>query len=262
MAVPTSYVYTKSISDTNLLQETIQSSSIVTAIDHIDTVDSTITIWFKDALSTQDHSTLDSIVAAYQDPSPSIPLNSPVPVVTQYEYNDKDLKLAKGTADVDETGKAVISVKVPGTFGSSDGRYVAGGYAICEDYNKDDYVTVRILDNDRAIAMALALSQDPNATEPLSDAAVQGLGDIPGFGAFPLYPVVKSYTDDELDPANQGWYFWPLIVNGSTAGECEVEPIGGYGFLPAGMYIVITYQRPNGVTTGSCKVNFYWGKKE
>lgn len=185
-------------------------------------------------------------------------------VTTQYEMNDKDLKLARAIGTVGSDGKALIALKVPGTFGSSDGRYVAGGYAISEDYNKDDYITVHIEDTDRAIALALAQSQDPSAVTPLDDVVVQGMGAIPGFGAFPTYPVVKSYTDDDVDAGNQGWYFWANAKgNGESAnGECEVEPIGGYGFLPAGFYITLTYYRPTGVTTGSCRVNFYWGRKE
>lgn len=185
-------------------------------------------------------------------------------VTTQYEMNDKDLKLARSLGTVGEDGSALISLRVPGTFGSSDGRYVAGGYAISEDYNKDDYITVHIEDTDREIAWALALSQDPSASVPLSDDSVKALGEIPGFGAFPAYPVVRSYTDDDVLPENQGWYFWANAkgYNELANGECEVEPIGGYGFLPAGFYIVLKYFRPSGTTTGSCRVNFYWGRKE
>lgn len=185
-------------------------------------------------------------------------------VTTQYEMNDKDLKLAKSAAAVGENGIAVVSIRVPGTFGSEDGRYVAGGYAIAEDYHRDDYITVHITDTDRLIALVLAQSQDPNATTPLTDDQVKGLGVIPGFGAFPTYPVVRSYTDDDLPAENQGWYFWANAIgnNVNANGECEVEPIGGYGFLPSGFYIVLTYYRGGKLTTGSCRVNFYWGRKE
>lgn len=186
-------------------------------------------------------------------------------VTTQYETDDKDLKLAKGKADVGQDGTAAVAIKVPGTFGSRDGRYVAGGYAISEDYNKDDYCTVRVEDKDRIIAMIVAQTLDPNATQPVADQVIQGMGVIPGIGeAFPEYPIVKNYTDSELAPENQGWYFWANAL-GNTAvpnGECEVEPIGGYGFLPAGFYIIVQYFRPQGTTTGSVRVNFYWGKRE
>lgn len=184
-------------------------------------------------------------------------------VTTQFELNNKDLKLAKGTATVDASSKtAIVSVQIPGTFGSGDGRYVAGGYAISGDYKPDDYVTVRVEDIDRLLALAIAQSQNPNATQPLSDQAIQSMGVIPGLGAFPNYPIVKSYTDDDLSAVNQGWFFWPLAQGNNLppVGECEVEPIGGYGFLPSGFYLKIVYYRS--VTIGNLQVNFYWGKLE
>lgn len=262
MATPTQYVFTQQVNYSYALASVIQQSSIVTALDHIDTVivDSlmSISIWFKDMLSADDSSTLTSIMSSYVDPIPQPPTNI---VTTQFELNNKDLKLAKAMCNVDPiTYMGTSSIKIPGTFGSEDGRYVAGGYAISGDYNPDDYVMVRILDTDRNVAMALALASDPAATTPLSDATVQGMGVIPGFGSFPSYPIVKSYTDDDFSSENQGWYFWPN-ANGST-GFADVEPIGGYGFIPAGFYVVFTYQRPTGIATGSCRVNYYWGKME
>lgn len=189
----------------------------------------------------------------------------PKEVVTQYEKNDKDLKLAKGKCAVGQDGSATVSLKIPGAFGSGDGRYVAGGYAISADYNADDFVTVRIVDNDRSIAMMVALQINASAVSPVSDQTIQQMGVLPGIGlAFPQYPVVRSYTDDQMSSDSQGWYFWPIAMGNNIPpiGECEVNPIGGYGFLPSGFYIVVTYQRPNGVTTGTLRVNFDWGRKE
>ncbi len=186
-------------------------------------------------------------------------------MTTQFEKDDKDLKLARAKADViAETHKATISLLIPGTYGSGDGRHIAGGWAFSDDYNKDDYATVRIYDTDRKIAMDLALAEDPEAVAPLSDGAVIALGEIPGVGTFPAYPIVKSYTDDDLASENQGWFFWPLAMGNDIPpmGECEVEPIGGYGFLPSGFYLVLEYVRPDDVTTGTVRVDFYWGKIE
>jgi hypothetical protein len=177
-------------------------------------------------------------------------------VTTQFELNNKDLKLARGMATVDGTGKAIVTLKVPGAFGSGDGRYVAGGYGMTEDYEKDDYVLVYVEDTDRLLAMYAAQQADPNATEPLTDDQMRALGE------FPNYPVVKSYTDDECDLANQGWYFWPASRGSSLApiGEVEIEPIGGYGFIPSGFYLKIEYFR-NNLTTGAIRVNYWWGKR-
>jgi hypothetical protein len=185
-------------------------------------------------------------------------------VITATEQTDKDLKLARGVQEVGSNNTATISIKIPGTFGSSDGRYVKGGYAITEDYNKDDYVTVTVQDTDRIVALLVAQSQNPAATTPLSDMAMQALGAIPGFGTFPNYPEIKAYIDEELPTANQGWYPWPLAQGNSLppVGKIDLEPLGGYGFLPAGLYIQIIYHRPSGINTGGIRVNFWWGKKE
>jgi hypothetical protein len=164
---------------------------------------------------------------------------------------------------VNSSGTAVISIKIPGTFGSGQGRYVLGGYAISADYNIGDICTCRIQDIDRNIAMMVALAINPAATTPVPDATIQGMGVIPNIGlAFPNYPIIQSYTDDEMPSANQGWYFWPLATGSSTppAGEIEINPIGGYGFIPSGFYVIVTYQRPSGVITGSINVNFDWGE--
>lgn len=186
-------------------------------------------------------------------------------VTTQYELNDKTLKLARAAGNVDETGSVILYFKVPGTFGSGQGRYVVGGYGITEDYNKDDYVIIRIEDKDRIIALMMAQVADPNATEPLSDEAIQQMGVIPGLNeAFPQYPMVRSYTDEEAPEENKGWYFWPLAQahGGPPIGEVEVNPIGGYGFIPSGFYIKLIYQRPQGITTGSFRANVDWGRKD
>lgn len=264
MATLTQYNFVQEINFPSVLVSNIQNSSIIVALDHIDTIgmgpSMQVAVWFKDVLSISDIDILNSLMSAYIDPPPTIPTNI---VTTQFELNNKDLKLARGTATVDETQKAIVSIKVPGTFGETDGRYVAGGYAITEDYQKNDYATVRVEDTDRLIAWAVAQSQNPDASEPVSDEIIKGMGIIPFIGeSLTNYPIVKSYTDDDLSPINQGWYFWPLAQGNGLppVGECEIEPIGGYGFLPSGLYLVITYNRT--INTGSVNVNIWWGKLE
>jgi hypothetical protein len=184
-------------------------------------------------------------------------------VTTAFENTNKDLRLARGLTTITAPAtQTTISLRIPGTFGSGDGRYVLGGYAISELYDKDDYVTVEVDDTDRCIAWAVALAMNPAATAPLSDAAIIAAGVLPApIGqAFPNYPMVKTYTDIDMAAANQGWYFWPL-ANGATpcAGECEVNPIGGYGFLPSGLYLTLVYNRPCALN-GTMRINIDWGK--
>lgn len=185
-------------------------------------------------------------------------------VVTQFEKNDKTTKLARAKAIIDpQTKKATILIKVPGIAGSGDGRYISGGYAISEDYDKDDYATVRVKDEDRLLAWQVALSQNPSATSPASDEMMQAIGVLEGVGDISNYPYIKSYTEDELEPENAGWYFWPssMGANAAPIGETEVEALGGYGFLPSGFYIEIAYHREV-LTSGSIRVNLEWGKLE
>lgn len=183
-------------------------------------------------------------------------------VTTQYEVNDKDLKLARGSANVDESKTALISIKIPGIFGSGNGRYIAGGYGISDDYDKDDFALAWISDEDRNIGWAVALSQNQNANAPIPDEVIKGMGYIPGIGSFPNYPIIKSFNDEDLPKDNRGWYFWSDARGNGQApcGEVEIEPIAGYGFLPSGFYINISYNRKT-LTTGSLRLNIYWGQR-
>jgi hypothetical protein len=185
-------------------------------------------------------------------------------VVTQFEKNDKITKLARSKAEVNpSTKKATILIKVPGIAGSGDGRFISGGFAISEDYDKDDYATAKIKDEDRILAWQVALSQNPSATAPVSDATMIAIGSLPGIQSLASYPYIGSYTEEELTSENEGWYFWPLAQGNNTVpcGETEVESLGGYGFLPSGLYLEIAYHR-NTLTTGSLRVNLEWGKVE
>lgn len=258
------YNYTKNPVDVNRLIKEIRTSQIITSLDYINLFGNEISIFFKADLSETDQNILTDIINNHTG-EPLLETDKPQQVVTQYELNDKTLKLAKCKGTTDENGSAILYFKVPGQFGSGTGRYVVGGYGISEDYNKDDYVIVRIEDKDRIIAWMIARSQDPNATQPVSDEIIQQIGVIPGVGeAFPSYPIIRSYTDEEADEENKGWFFWPLAQGNNLppVGEIEVNPIGGYGFIPSGFYIKLIYQRPNGIRTGSFRANIDWGRKE
>jgi hypothetical protein len=188
-------------------------------------------------------------------------------VTTQFENNNKDLKIASFSAELPNDGvttSTTASILIPGTFGSGDGRFVLGGYGLTEDYNKDDKAILYVTDPNRCIAWMLALAMNPSATEPLPDATVQAMGVLPmplGI-ALPSYPVVKNYYDDSVPSGNQGWYFWPLAIANSVAaiGEIELNPIAGYAFIPSGLMLNIKYNRPAGVFNGGIRINLDWGK--
>jgi hypothetical protein len=140
---------------------------------------------------------------------------------------DKTLKLASGSADVDTTtGVATILIQIPGTPGSGEGRWISEGVAFFSEPHVGDMITgLYFTDED----------------------------DILGAGAG---TVVGSYTDDDVDSANKGWYVLPI------RGFVEAEAIGGYGFAPAGFYIKIVGKKASGHYSGKMFINFTWGKTE
>ena len=150
---------------------------------------------------------------------------SPSEVVTQFEKRDKTLKLVHGEDTVDGSGNATILIKVPGTPGSSDGRWISSGIAFFDVHTAGDKVLgVYFTDED----------------------------DILGYGAgF----VVGSYTDDEADSGQQGWAIPPN-------GFVKAEAIGGYGFAPAGFYVKVVGKKAGALPTGKFYVNLEWGRVE
>jgi hypothetical protein len=146
-------------------------------------------------------------------------------VTTQEEKNDKVLKLASGIEDF-ASGVAVISIQVPGTPGGTDGRWAAGGYCFADVWTIGDRVTkVQVVDTDNLL----------------------------GYGSG---TVLKEYYDSELPEPNQGWQMYPAH---SGSGEIEIDPIGGYGFIPAGLYLEIHSACANATKLAAC---IWWGKEE
>lgn len=147
----------------------------------------------------------------------------PKEVVTQFEKNDKTLKMCgdKGTINL-TTKKCTLKFLVPGTPGSSDSRFVSGGTAWIQPYSATARVRVAIIDEDNIL----------------------------GYGAG---TVVASYTDEEQPESKQGWFFPPI-------GHVEAETIGGYGDVPAGLYLCVEFEDDVGGGIAFC--NLEWGKLE
>ena len=78
MPTLTEYNFTQQIDYPDVLTENIQASSISVALDHIDTSGSgpsmVVSVWFKDLLSSDDQTTLNSVLSAYVNTSPSLPI--------------------------------------------------------------------------------------------------------------------------------------------------------------------------------------------
>jgi hypothetical protein len=158
-----------------------------------------------------------------------LPAPAPMAVQTQFERTDIVLKVGCQEATFDENGFAEVSIKVPGTPGTEDGRYVAGGYAFTDSYTFGDRITkIQVVDIDNIL----------------------------GYGA---ETVVKTYHDQDLIEGEQGWFMWPAPQVG---GEIEIDPMGYYGFIPAGLYLEIYFQRAASGTATKVYIDYYWGKSK
>jgi hypothetical protein len=149
--------------------------------------------------------------------------NAPKRVVTAFEENDKRLKCARSEASfVDNVCTA--SIEVP-----SGGRWIAGGYAFTDHFCAGDIIeTCRIID----------------------------VNNIIGYGA---NTVLACYEDSDAATEKQGWYFEP---NHSDTGYLEIEPIGGYAFIPEGLFLVTSIRKMEASTASKAYINFWWGKVE
>jgi hypothetical protein len=232
MPTPTTYTFTISTQfDLGQLTVQVQGSTILTALDHMDSLGNAVDFVFKDVLSNTDSSTLTALVSSYVY---STPVNAPIPVVTAEEVNDKTLKLATSISTFDATTHlAVCQILVPGTyagFGYNDpGRFVAGGYAFTDAGKFGDRCTkIEVADMDNILGS--------------------------GAGA-----VIKTYHDQDVDPSNAGWYLYPAP---QSAYEIEIDPIGGYGKLPAGLYLRVTFQKVSDSPATQVACNIWWGKIE
>jgi hypothetical protein len=149
--------------------------------------------------------------------------NLPVEVVTQFEKNDKTLKICSDYADVGQDGTAKVLIKVPGTIGV-DKRYIDYGLAWFNEKHPDDRVKVFLVDHDNIL----------------------------GYG---VDFVVGSYTETEVPERQQGWRI-PY-----HQGVVEAKALDGYGEVPSGFYIMIIGIKGGSATTGRFYVNIAWGKQ-
>lgn len=146
-------------------------------------------------------------------------------VVTQFEKDDKVLKLFRAKAQVDQNSIALIEIKVPGDP-ETEGRFVDSGMVWFDIHNPDDQIQIlEIVDIDN----------------------------IYGYGAG---TILKKWHDDSADNENQGWYV------PSTNSPLQVTSLGGYGFIPSGTYIRIKAKKGQNQTSGTLYLNIKWGKEE
>jgi len=142
MATLTSYNFTQQVDYPMVLTDNIQESSISIAIDHIDTSGSgssmTVTVWFKDVLSTDDQTTLGTVMTAYINSNPVVnPVLSVVQIlgadsVTLCPFGSTFVAHANQTTNYD----LLITNQI----------YIKGGIMYSSPGNIGDNITVQIVD--------------------------------------------------------------------------------------------------------------------
>jgi len=233
------YNYSKTPVALDSLTQQIQNASLATALDYVTGITlfgAALTISFIAPLSDADKTTLDAVVAAHdgtplpQNSVQNVNVNNSPIVTTQFELRNKTLKLASASGTVGGDGTVTVSLLVPGTANPTGditlaGRWISSGTAFFDVATAGDMVTsVHFVDIDN----------------------------ISGAGA---NTVIGSYTDDVMPSGNQGWYIPPL------KGWIQADAIGGYGFAPAGYYLVISAKKGGGLTTGTFYINFEWANE-
>ena len=137
-------------------------------------------------------------------------------VATRFERDDIRLQICKASAAV-VAGAATISFLLPGTPG--DPLFLGGGWAQVDFFAFGDAVTdISVIDKDNIL----------------------------GYGAG---AVIATYHHPSVPTANKGWFMWPLPQAG---GEMEIESMGFYGEIPAGLYIDIVFAVNNTATWVGC----------
>jgi hypothetical protein len=191
-------------------------------------------------------------------------------VTTKSEFNDKTLKIACLSGTTDSMGYLELMIKVPGTFNgtegekapTSNGRYLEYGEAWFNNPVPGDKVTgIHVLDQDRLIAASVGASLQLGRSA--TDEEIQAGFEQYGIKAIPTYPLVGSYTDDELPADKQGWF---LKTDHSTM----VTAASGPGFVPSGFYVRVRIQKGatapknenNEYIADTFFANFKWSKNE
>lgn len=157
-------------------------------------------------------------------------------VVTQFEKNDKDLKLISATVQVDsQTGIAELLIPCP-----ESGRWIDEGVAFFTE-------------------------MEPHRIQSID--AITPPGGLPADALYPGSPELpegyslKAYHDDEADEALQGWRI-PANNGFALAGHITVDTMAGYGWVPGGIVLRIRGKMSGTAPfAGWYTCNIKWGKQ-
>jgi hypothetical protein len=155
-------------------------------------------------------------------------------VVTQFEKNDKDLKCASATAQVDsQTGEVTLEILCP-----PSGRWIDEG-------------------------MTFFTSQEPNHVTSVEAVTPVELPENALYAGSPVIPAgtaIKAYHDEEVAEANQGWRV-PASPDYDDIGFLKLVAISGYGWFPGNLILRVKGKQKGTPPFSSWfTVNVKWGK--
>jgi hypothetical protein len=142
MPTLTSYPFQQAYDIPSLTTE-IQASSIVTVLDHIDVTGTMTDVWFKDALSTADQTTLNAVVAAYT----YIPPAAPAPIKTIQILGADTLSLSPFGALISPAANTLTNcdVEIPMSV------VLRGGVVFSQNSAIGDWISVSVIDKNNVV---------------------------------------------------------------------------------------------------------------
>lgn len=223
------YSYSKTVNIDQLTKE-IQESTITTALDYIESVDSSVSIYMKASLSEEDEATLDNIVFIHS-PSSS-PLTKTVPI--KQALPDTHPYYFGITGTTDNTGYLELLVQIPGTFNG------VNGYPLSGDHSNGKY-----------ILFAEAKFSSPSLGDKITHLEAVDLDDVIGLGSG---TVLGGYIDTSMPSENRCIY-----LKDTSWTRIEVSP--GPKFLPSGVYMRIRLQKASSVAD-TVYINVFWNDND
>ena len=150
MATLTEYDFTQQVDYPSVLTANIQASSIATALDHIGTTGSgptmAVAVWFKDVLSSDDQTTLATVMAAYVNTAPpssvpSVSVSTPPLAFASNVFGTKNLFMAMtGIQQALTEGSNTVTFTIPYSQVEISGVSIVGCEAL-------DVVSFSVLDS-------------------------------------------------------------------------------------------------------------------
>lgn len=163
-------------------------------------------------------------------------------VIGQLEKNDKILRGFCAFAETNSNGEAIFKIPVP-----SGGRFIAYGDIEFETREMGDYVKkIEISDLDRVLL--------PNGMSDQEFSQASGLL---------LYPIVGHYDERSfnMSAANKASDFKGGMSLTFKYGISESSPIGGYGYIPELMYLIIVAQKKTASAGQACQISIDWAEQ-